>query len=229
MRGIATGANEFFVMTSAQVKERGLDSSLFVRCIGRTRDCPDDRVTENRLAELELAGRPTWLLDLPDLPTSGMPAPVRDYLKSGEEQGLPARALIKSRRSWHRMEQRRVPPLLFAYLGRRASRFILNEAGIVPLTGFLCVYPRPEVEARPLWSALNEAMVIEGLSRVGKSYGDGALKVEPRSLEQLAIPCSILAKHGIKVCIAASQLSLLEPRQQYQVKRVRSGPKSVVR
>lgn len=229
MRGIATGANEFFVMTSAQAKERSLDQSLLVRCIGRTRDCPDDRITEKRLAELEQDGRPTWLLDLPDVPIADLPAPARDYLKSGEELGIPTRALIKSRRSWYRMEQRKVPPLLFAYLGRRSSRFIFNDAGIVPLTGFLCVYPKPEVEARALWSALNEPAVIEGLSRVGKSYGDGAIKVEPRSLEQLAIPCSILTKHGIIVRASTSQLPLLESRQRYPVKRARSGRQSVAR
>lgn len=222
MRGIATGANEFFFMTSAQVKEHSLDHSFFVRCIGRTRDCPDDRITEDRLAELEQAGRPTWLLDLPDVPAGDVPQPVQKYLRIGEEQGLPTRALIKSRRSWYRMEQRKVPPLLFAYLGRRSSRFILNEAGIVPLTGFLCVYPKPEVETRALWCALNEPEVIEGLSRVGKSYGDGAIKVEPRALEQLTIPRSLLARHGITAHAPTSQLLLLEPRQQYHVKKARS-------
>uniref|UniRef100_A0A832MK59 SAM-dependent methyltransferase n=1 Tax=Eiseniibacteriota bacterium TaxID=2212470 RepID=A0A832MK59_UNCEI len=224
MRGIATGANDFFVMTSAQAKARGLDLSLFVRCIGRTRDCPGDRITADRLTELEREGRPTWLLDVPDVPIAALSEPVRDYLMRGEKQGLPTRALIMSRRCWYRMEQRRVPPLLFAYLGRRSSRFILNEAGIVPLTGFLCVYPQPGIEPRALWSALNEPVVIEGLSRVGKSYGDGAIKVEPRSLEQLAIPCSILFKHGIAVHTTTSQLSILEPRQRYTTKR---GPRSI--
>lgn len=223
MRGIATGANDFFVMTSAQAKDRGLDQSLLVRCIGRTRDCPDDRITEKRLAELETAGRPTWLMDLPDMAVGELPKTVQSYLKIGEELDLPSRALIRSRRNWYRMEQRKVPPLLFAYLGRRSSRFILNEAGIVPLTGFLCVYPKPGIEPRSLWSALNEAAVIEGLARVGKSYGDGAIKVEPRSLEQLAIPCSILTKHGIRAPAGTSQLPLLESRQQYHVKRRRSN------
>jgi len=120
------------------------------------------------------------------------------------------------------MEQRKAPPLLFAYLGRRSSRFILNEAGIVPLTGFLCVYPKPDVNIYALWRVLNDAAVIEGLSRVGKSYGDGAIKVEPRSLEQLTIPCSILENLGIRVDASTSQLPLLELRQKYQVKAVRS-------
>lgn len=219
MRGIATGANEFFVMTSTQAKKNGLDTSFFVRCVGRTRDCPDDRITEDRLADLDQAGRPTWLLDLPDVPVSKLPKSVQNYLRSGEERGMPDRALIKSRRNWYRMEQRKVPPLLFAYLGRRSSRFILNEASIVPLTGFLCVYPKPNVDARSLWLVLNDSVVLEGLARVGKSYGDGAIKVEPRSLEQVTIPQSLLVKHGIKLHPTSSQLQLLEPKKQYRVHR----------
>mgnify|MGYP001767759582 CR=1 FL=1 len=222
MRGIATGANDYFVMTTAQMRERKLDKSFFVRCVGRTRDCPSDRITEARLAELDEAGRPTWLLNLPDMPLDQLSNPVRRYLQIGKEQGLPDKALIKSRRTWYRMEQRKAPPLLFAYLGRRSSRFILNEAGIVPLTGFLCVYPKPDVNIYALWRVLNDAAVIEGLSRVGKSYGDGAIKVEPRSLEQLTIPCSILENLGIRVDASTSQLPLLELRQKYQVKAVRS-------
>jgi hypothetical protein len=46
--------------------------------------------------------------------------------------GLPKRPLISTRRPWFKMEQREVPPILFAYLGRRNTRFILNEAGILP-------------------------------------------------------------------------------------------------
>ena len=222
MRGIATGANDYFVMTAVQMRERKLDRSFFLRCIGRTRDCPSDRITEDRLSELEEAGRPTWLLNLPDRPPEQLPNPVQRYLRLGENQGLPDRALIKSRRSWYRMEQRKAPPLLFAYLGRRASRFILNEAGIVPLTGFLCVYPKPDIDAHALWRVLNDATVIEGLCRVGKSYGDGAIKVEPRSLEQLTIPRSILENLGIRTNSSSSQLPLLESEPVYQAKAVRS-------
>ena len=98
----------------------------------------------------------------------------------------------------------------------------LNEADVVPLTGFLCVYPKPNIEPRALWMALNESVVIEGLSRVGKSYGDGAIKVEPRALEHLTIPRSILDKYEIGTCPSSSQLLLFEPKQQYHVKTIRS-------
>jgi hypothetical protein len=94
------------------------------------------------------------------------------------------------------MEQRAAPPLLFAYLGRRACRFVLNQAGVVPLTGFLCVYPkdnRPRA-VRRLWRALNHPATLANLLYVGKSYGHGAIKVEPRQLEALEIPPQALGQ-----------------------------------
>lgn len=141
MRGIATGDNEFFFLTREQLRSHGLPEKFFRRAIGRTRDCPGGRVTAADLDRLEDAGRATWLLNLADDPSEKLPTQLQTYLKSGEQAGLPEKSLIKTRRPWYKMEKRTPPPILFAYLGRRDCRFILNEANVVPLTGFLCVYP----------------------------------------------------------------------------------------
>jgi hypothetical protein len=97
------------------------------------------------------------------------------------------------------MEQRTAPDLLFAYLGRRDCRFMRNRAGVVPLTGFLCVYPwdTDELQVKRLWQALNHPDTLANLAFVGKSYGGGALKVEPRQLDTLEIPPHVLALYGL--------------------------------
>lgn len=212
MRGIATGANEFFFLTGQQIAELGLETRYFIRGIGRTRDCPGDVLRAATLAALEAQGRPTWLLNLDATPKERLPLPLRLYLEIGERQKLHERALIRSRRPWYRMERRTPPPILFAYLGRRDCRFILNEAGVVPLTGFLCVYPwdsRP-VAVRQLWRALNHPATLQNLAFAGKSYGGGALKVEPRQLETLEIPAAVLDEVGLESPPVATELMLLE-------------------
>lgn len=212
MRGIATGANEFFFLTGQQIAELGLETRYFIRAIGRTRDCPGDILRAATLAALEAQGRPTWLLNLDATPKDRLPLPLRLYLEAGERQKLHERALIRSRRPWYRMEQRTPPPILFAYLGRRACRFILNETGVVPLTGFLCVYPwdcRPAA-VRQLWRALNHSATLQNLAFAGKSYGGGALKVEPRQLETLEIPAAVLDEVGLESPPVATELMLLE-------------------
>lgn len=212
MRGIATGANEFFFLTRQQIAALGLDVRHFARAIGRTRDCPGDTLKPETLAALERQGRPTWLLNLDGTAKERLPATLQLYLEHGEQQRLHERALIQSRRPWYKMEQRMPPPILFAYLGRRDCRFILNEAGVVPLTGFLCVYPwdsRPDA-VRRLWRALNHPATLENLAFAGKSYGGGALKVEPRQLDMLEIPDAVLKEVGLKSPPVPSELTLLE-------------------
>lgn len=212
VRGIATGANEFFFLTNEQIAEFGLERRYFVRAIGRTRDCREDTLRSSTLTALEAQARPTWLLNLDGTPKERLPTRLRSYLDAGEEQKLNERALIQSRRPWYKMEQRTPPPILFAYLGRRDCRFILNEAGVVPLTGFLCVYPwdsRPDA-VRKLWRALNHPATLENLAFAGKSYGGGALKVEPRQLDTLEIPPAVLQEVGLESPPVATELILLE-------------------
>jgi hypothetical protein len=97
------------------------------------------------------------------------------------------------------METRKAPPFLFAYLGRRNDRFIRNLAGVMPLTSFLCVYPHREDadSIARLWQALKHPDTIRNLALVGKSYGAGAIKVEPRALERLPIPEHVLSELSV--------------------------------
>ena len=189
-RGIATGANEFFFMTAAQAAERGIPAECLVRAVGRTRDVEGEEITAERLQALDSAGRPTYLLSLGKTDSALLPPAVQEYLKVGEQLGLPVRSLIAQRKPWYKMETRTPPPFLFAYLGRRHARFIRNTASILPLTGFLCVYPHctDAASLEELWQILRNPATVANLARVGKSYGSGAIKVEPRSLERLPIP-----------------------------------------
>ena len=47
-----------------------------------------------------------------------------------------------------------------------------------------------ELSADRLWELLSDPRTLDGLARVGKSYGNGAVKVEPRALERLQLPAA---------------------------------------
>lgn len=199
MRGIATGANDFFCLTRKQAEELEIPSKYLRVAIGRTKDITGDTITKGDVQKLEKKSRPTLLLSI-DQPENDLPAKVKAYLKKGIELGLPERPLIKQRKPWFRMEKREIPELLFAYLGRRNTRFIKNNAGVLPLTSFLCVYPKKEYAefVDILWMALNHPDTLKNLQFVGKSYGAGAIKVEPRSLENLPIPEYVVDKYNLR-------------------------------
>lgn len=199
LRGIATGDNEFFFLTRAQAKALAIPESWLLPAVGRTRDVHGDEFTLNDLEALERKGRPTLLLSVGNRPLATLPTPIRHYLQTGVQRGLPQKPLIATRRPWYRVESRRPPPILFAYLGRRNARFIRNRAGVVPLTCFLCVYPHEtsaELEEK-LWCVLRDPRTVGNLRWVGKSYGGGAIKVEPRALEALPLPKELVETCGL--------------------------------
>jgi adenine-specific DNA-methyltransferase len=199
MRGIATGANHFFFMTLSEASVREIPERFLARAIGRTRDVESDVIRPEDMDILEASGRPTRLLMLNGYSVDELPLSVQCYIKHGEQQKLHERPLLSMRNPWFWMETRRVPPFLFAYLGRRNTRFIRNCASVLPLTGFLCVYPKAEFanKIEELWRVLNDPRTLANLARVGKSYGAGAIKVEPRNLERLPVPVSVLLENGI--------------------------------
>ncbi len=199
MRGIATGANEFFFLTARRAAELEIPDEFLIPAIGRTRDVDGDEFNTEDLEALVARGRPTRLFSPDGRPIDHFPSTVREYLKQGERLGLPERTLIATRRPWYKMEVRPAPPMLFAYLGRRHARFIRNAAGVVPLTGFLCVYPRrhDSIFIGRLWEVLRHPETVANLSLVGKSYGSGAIKVEPRALERLPLSMSALECGGL--------------------------------
>lgn len=200
MRGIATGANEFFFLTREKAKEVGIPDKFLLPAVGRTRDAEGAYLTRETLIKLEAKGRPTLLFFPNGSRWEDMPESVKNYIHEGEKLGLAKRPLISTRQPWYKMEVREVPPLLFAYLGRRNARFIRNTAGVVPLTGFLCIYPRSNDEKfiEKFWKILEHPDTISNLQLVGKSYGAGAIKVEPRALEKLPITKGLVEKIGIK-------------------------------
>lgn len=210
MRGIATGANDFFFMTVEKARELEIPQEYLIRAVGRTRDIPGSEITLETIEMLQRKGRPTLLLSLSGGNVEAFPDSIKRYLKEGEQLGLPKRPLIAQRKPWYKMELRVPPPFLFAYLGRRNSRFIRNTAKVVPLTSFLCVYSQHSGEEylEQIWRILSHSDTTANLSKIGKSYGDGAIKVEPRLLEKLPIP-----DHFIQQCDFPLQIHLFEQRE----------------
>ncbi len=200
IRGIATGANEFFFLTREQAKKIGIPDTFLLPAVGRTRDTEGEYFTCEALARLEEKGRPTRLFFPNSSRWEAMPETVKNYILEGERMGLAKRSLISTRKPWYKMEVRKVPAFLFAYLGRRNARFIKNDAGVVPLTGFLCIYPRSNDEQyiKKLWAILRHPDTISNLQLVGKSYGSGAIKVEPRSLERLPLNTNLVNNIGLQ-------------------------------
>jgi SAM-dependent methyltransferase len=189
VRGIATGANEFFALPAQEVRQRALEPYV-VRTLQRNREVQEIVLDEADWQALAEDGKRVWLLYLNGEVVSGHPQ-LAAYLTEGEAQGYHRRSLVQTRRKWYMMEQLAVPPIFFTILTRGNPRFILNRANVRPLNMFSLIYPNWHVTqagaTEMLWALLNSNFSLSRLHSVSRTYGGNTLKVEPRELDNLPV------------------------------------------
>ncbi|HID62570.1 MAG TPA: hypothetical protein EYP49_07490 [Anaerolineae bacterium] len=205
VRGIATGANDFFVLSDGEVTKWGLDWKNLRPVLTKTREAPGYIFNQDDFARLGREGKKRWLLYLTRPVVPG--TPEAHYIEHGEARGLHRRSLVKTRRLWYAMEQREPAPIYFTYLSRRRSRFIYNQAGVLALNVFLCIYPIPDIcqdetALKALLAVLNSLIARDSLRYVGRTYGGDTIKIEPREMDMVPVLNPLELSRDVQVKLA---------------------------
>jgi hypothetical protein len=220
-RGIATGANSFFVLTREHCAAHQLSPRTLRPVLTSPRQLPDD-IIESDDDGTPRVPEPRFLLDCPLPPPelARLHPATWAYIEEGRRQGVADGYLCRSREPWYAQEQRPPARFLISYMGRSTTkrdapfRFFLNRSQAIATNGFLCLYPKPSLAAAlaghperevELLRLLNEIDATT-LRRNGRAYGGGLHKVEPSEL--LSLPLSH-APDWIAAEPADAQLSLL--------------------
>ena len=185
-RGIATGANGFFLLSKDRLVDLNIDVRRTLPCVGRANDVRGLIFRQSEFENTANAGGKLFLLNLFDPLTED----ERRYVEVGEAQSLTSRFLLANRRPWYCMEQRPVAPVWAAVFGRGDLKFVFNEAGVRSLTNFHCIYPLSSdvITQRALTMCLNASRVREGSKIHGRVYGGGLNKFEPNDLKGIQVP-----------------------------------------
>lgn len=205
-RGIATGANHFFVLSPDAIRARGLSMDFFRPILPGPRRLERDEIEPLDNGDPDLRD-PRFLLtiDAPEETIRARHPRLWRYLQEGAEQGIDQRYLCRHRRPWYAQEHRPPAPILCTYMGRttrageRPFRFLFNRSRATAANVYLLLYPRPALERataadpglmRTLWTALS-AVPTDVLLGEGRVYGGGLHKLEPRELAR--VPLASLA------------------------------------
>ncbi len=202
-RGLATGNNEFFIITEEEIKARHLPMELFTPILPSPRYLPENEIKADRQGNPKI-DRPCFLLDtkLPqDQIKRRFPA-LHRYLEEGKAHGLHHRYLCQHRSLWYAQENRPPAPIVCTYLGRsdtkngRPFRFILNTSRATVANVYLAMYPTTALARalaadahllRRVWHLLNQITPSSLLSK-GRVYGGGLYKLEPKELANVSVP-----------------------------------------
>jgi adenine-specific DNA-methyltransferase len=204
-RGLATGANSFFVLEEAEVTALKLTRRFLRPVLPGARDIEKDEI-EADADGVPVLRRRLFLIDC-DLPADELshaePA-LWSYLRTGLET-VASRYLCRSRRLWYAQEQRPAAPIVCTYIGRsdhdgRPFRFLLNRSRATATNVYLMLYPTPLLSLclarspglmRDVWHGLN-AIGRDTLLGAGRVYGGGMHKLEPGELSN--VPADELAR-----------------------------------
>lgn len=185
-RGIATGANEFFVLSKTKVQTLGLHECEFVPCITRsaqiTKPIFDDEDLENSID----SDKPVFLLSV----NGSASQAAREYIQLGESHGYHERFLTKHRNPWYKTEIRSPAPLLLGVFSRGGYKIIRNSSRALNLTCYHGFTPNlfgmQYVDHLFLFFLSKVGREIVSLSM--RSYGDALDKFEPNDLNTATVP-----------------------------------------
>ncbi len=200
-RGLATGANHFFILSKEQIKAYELPEAFVKPILPSPRYLKDDVIPADRSGDpLLTSTRYLLSCNLPEHVLRTYYPSLWHYLQKGIAEGIHTNYLCRHRSPWYSQENRPSAPLLCTYMNRqnavtqRAFRFILNHSNATAPNVYLMLYPKPDLaeaiinhpELTPiLWTALN-SISVETLKASGRSYGGGLHKTEPKELGQVS-------------------------------------------
>ena len=186
--GAVTGNNKWFTLSAAQVEELALAPEDFVRISPPgSRHLRGLELDASQWEHLEEQGAPVYLFR----PVAQPSAKAIARFESGELAQVDQAYKCRVRTPWWRVPLLSVPDLFMTYMNADTPRLTTNEAAVHHINSIHGVYLGADVrelgsELLPL-ASLNTLSML-GAELVGRSYGGGILKVEPREADRLPVP-----------------------------------------
>jgi adenine-specific DNA-methyltransferase len=199
VRGIATGANDYFTFSKSKAIQKGISEKYLLPCICKANDVKGNFFTKENFQNLIDADRQAYLLNAIGAKSKN----VLKYIELGEITGIDKKYLTACRTPWYSLENRPPSPIWVSVFNRSGLRFIRNEANISNLTTFHCVYPVQSnlfdnINIDLLFAYLLTDVAREIFEDNRREYGNGLQKFEPNDLNKaMMLDLNILDQHSV--------------------------------
>jgi adenine-specific DNA-methyltransferase len=192
--GMVTGNNRYFALSPARVRELSLEPSDLIRLSPPgSRHLRGLSFTESEWEEMGASGSPSYLFRPVGNPSEAGAA----YIAAGEAIGVERAYKCRVRSPWWRVPLVKPADLFLTYMNADTPRLSANRAKAHHLNSVHGVYLKPGhralgMDLLPL-ASLN-SMTLLGAETVGRAYGGGMLKLEPREADILPVPTPAILK-----------------------------------
>ena len=187
--GMVSGNNKYFALTAKKAMSLGLTERDLLRISPPgSRHLRGLTFTERMWREMVQGGSRGYLFD----PASERPSlEGLRYIREGENRGVHRAYKCRVRSPWWKVPRVRVPDLFLTYMNHDAPRLVANRARLHYLNSIHGVILRPglrQLGMDLLPMAMLNSLTLLGAELVGRSYGGGMLKLEPKEADKLPLP-----------------------------------------
>ncbi|MFW9995029.1 MAG: class I SAM-dependent DNA methyltransferase [Candidatus Odinarchaeota archaeon] len=176
--GLKTGAENFFFLTSRQIKEYQIPSEFLKPAI----KSPKDLFKDN--------GHHLYscLLVIPPMEKNELPAGILKYINLGEQMQLNKRASIKSRKPWYSISVNKIPDIIVPnFIWQARLLFLENTERVIPSYNFHTIHLTDQSYSNYLLALLNSSFGELFLELFGRSEGGGVLHLQTCDLTDIPI------------------------------------------
>jgi len=201
--GMVTGANKYFTLSPQRVSELGIPRRDLLRVSPPgSSHLRGLALTDSAMTRLGRRGQTTWLLYPSERPASETLA----YIESGHATGVDTAYKCRTRKPWWRVPVLAPADLLLTYMNADTARLTTNQANVRHLNSVHGVYLNSEVrdlarQVLPI-ASLN-SMTLLSAEIVGRSYGGGVLKLEPREADRWWMPSAATMRRHREALVEA--------------------------
>lgn len=192
--GMVTGNNSYFALSPARVRELGLSQRDLVRLSPPgSAHLRGLALTRRNMTDLGNAGKATWLFR----PGATLSPAATAYVQAGHTAGVDQAYKCRVRRTWYQVPLLPPADLLLTCMNADTPRLTTNEAGALHLNSVHGVYltdAHRELGRELLPLASLNSVTLLNAEMVGRSYGGGILKIEPREADVWAMPSPTLVE-----------------------------------
>ena len=186
--GIVTGANKFFLVNDAIVKEFDLEE-FAQPMFGRSEHCPGVVYDNATHQSNRVRGLPTNFINFNGVIESELNEGAKKYIRFGEMQDLHSRYKCRIRKPWYAVPSIYTTPVGMLKRCHNYPRLILNAADAYTTDTAYRIRPLSEeiTPERLVYSFINSLTALTA-ELEGRHYGGGVLELVPSEIEKLLVP-----------------------------------------